>query len=670
MEKKIYVGPGGTGKTTKLFEKYCELGQEDKTSNCLVLLKNGSSVTEWRSEIEVDYIDSLEIFTYFGFVNREVRVYWDLIQQKLTGKKKVIEPTFMTIEPAQYIMGQFVNKFRERGFFAAVNATAQQIAIQLLDNLNQAALNNLSLAELQDRLSSSAAGDEDKVISYTESIEVIKEFRKLCLQQRCFDYSLVVDLYNEYLLQDENYRQRLSAEYDYLIVDNLELMAPVGQDLILKLFDQLTGSYLAFDPEGSFGSFFGAAPGLVMEKLFPECELVQLEQSYTSTPEARQLAEDISERIISGKPFAEHDFISDQIIKEDFRGTMLTKLTQQVEQLIREGVNPEEIALISPQIDEVLEFTLDRYFAEQDYAVVNLTQNKRLIDNRFAQALLVLALLVNPTLGVELKFSALVQTLGLLLDFDPVRSSFLAEQIIADDELKLPDLEEEGLIAKIGFNNSEKYTLLREWIEEKRSIMEERELELDYLFQTAFGELLSPLSLTEEDIFACRQMIESIVKFRKVINSLQGLDQKSLAYHFINMVNRGTLAAEVLFKPDDFSEQVILATPYTFLTVPQVKKVKYLFLLDISNDFWLQSGSKELSNPHISSKDRNQVEWNDKAEEAIKKEQLTDYLKSLLSKVTDGVFLADSYLSSRGWEQSGRLAEWLEEDYAGVISND
>ena len=121
---------------------------------------------------------------------------------------------------------------------------------------------------------------------------------------------------------------------------------------------------------------------------------------------------------------------------------------------------------------------------------------------------------------------------------------------------------------------------------------------------------------------------------------------------------------------EDIAQKVVLATPYTLLSFPYLEKVKYLFLVDISSELWLAGGGKELSNPFVLGADQPEAGWSDKQDQLLQRNQLTDYLQSLLSKVTGGVYLADSTLNSRGWEQEGQLGDWLQEDIVGGTRDD
>ncbi|GAB6136889.1 PD-(D/E)XK nuclease family protein [Halanaerobaculum tunisiense] len=652
--KKLYTGPTGSGKTTILREHYEELARKDTTDNILTLVTNATNVRKWRTEVDLEVSGGLQIYSYFSFVQQEVKKYWHLIEKELEQGRQTLAPVLMTVEPAHYIMSKLVENKREQGQFISVNATAAQIALQLIDNLNYAAMNDLSFTEIEDRLMAWANNDQTKKETFQASLEVMNWFRDLCLKERCLDYSLVIDLYNQYLLATSEYYQELAKRYNYLLVDDSEQLVPTAQDLVLQLNQEVDQTYIAYNPEAGFGRFFGSAPKLAADNFRAMAdEVVELEESHTAAPEARELADQLASQILAGERLASSDFIIDWI-ETELRGAMITNICQEVEELIEAGVKPGEIALVAPYTDKVLEFTLENHCQEQDYELLNLTQNRLLLENRFAQALIVMTVLANQDWEIELSFSAIVQTLHLILDFDPVRSSILAEAI-QEHDLQLPAIDEVSLRSEIGFKQAEKYEEFKDWIDQ----WQEQECKLEYFFRAAFGGFLSTLAPSQEDILACRQLIKSVTNFKEVMQEFSQYQEEDLGVKFVEMINDGTLAAEMLFEPEDLEEQLLLATPYTLLSVPYLQEVKYLFLVDISSELWLLGGSKELSNPYILSREVEDPSWGDGISQVLKKEQLSDYLQSLLSKVTAGVYLADSSFNSRGWEQMGQLREWL-----------
>ena len=652
--EKIYVGPAGSGKTTKLKQHYHQLVTNNQTDICLVLTVNAPHVLKWKREVELDAVGSLEVYAYFSFVQKELRQYWPFIEEKITVGEDKLSPTFMTVETAHYIMGKLVEKYRAKDYFLEVNATAQQIAVQLIDNLNYAAMNGLDFSDVKERLKAWAAEDEEKKVVYNSGFEVMKNFAELSWENRCFDYSQAIEIYNRYLLAEEKYLQELFSRYEYLFVDNLEKMVPTAQDLILNLIPKMLDSYLSYNPEGQFARFFGAAPELVEENFLSSFKIEKLEESYTSSPLARELADSLARKVTTGDKLTAKDLIKERIHCE-LRSEMTEAVAEKIADLVNGGVKPEEIAVVAPYVDKVLNFTLKKKAEEKAYNFMNLTQDRLLMENPFAQALIVLTVLAKPSWDINISFSALVKTFSLILEFDPVRSSLLAERVL-DNELNLPPMEELKLRSRVGFRKAEKYDAFRDWLLDWRKT----DFKLEYFFRSAFANFLSTLETDKEDILACRKLIKSIVKFREVVGEFKEFSEAGLSEKFVEMVNKGTLAAEVLLKPEDVEDRVVLATPYSFLSFPDLEQVKYLFLLDLSSEFWFLGGGKELSNPFVLSRSQSQVEWSDAKDQSLQREQLASYLQNLLTKVTKGVYLADSTLNSRGWEQEGRLADWME----------
>jgi len=655
---KLLIGPVGSGKTTRLIKTFHSLiGQGVKTGEILVLAMSATTVSDWRSRIQMTASGNLNIFTYFGLAQREIARQWQMIDPQLPRGLNRLEPTFMTTETAHYLMGLLVEKFRAQGYFPAVRATSQQIAIQLIDNLNQAAINGLTLEQAGQRLKNSVGPDQDKGKSFEDSVKLMQIFRSDCRVSRCIDYSLGVELFNTCLLSDPAYFARMSSTWTYLIVDNLEETVPVTQDLIARLLPLVKEGHLAYDPCGGHGGFFGAEPGLAFEMVKPYCQIEQFNDSHLGSPETAVYASALSERILGGVAGSAPPTVIKGQIATQLRGEMLNQVGAKVLELLDAGEKPDQIVLIAPQVDKVVEFTLGASLAKKAVPLANLTRGKRLLDQPFGQALICLALLLYPEWKLELNFSGLVQTLSLLLKLDPVRSALLADAVFRH-KLELPDLDQVGLRSRLGFENSERYDHLRDWISERKSSSPDLEL----LFQLVFGELLAPLLPEEMDLLACRQVIDSIMKFKRVMLSYPQAEDYNLGRGFLDMVLRGTLAAETLFRPPENTGKVLLATPYTFLLSPYVGAVKYQFWLDVAGEQWLRSSAKELTNPYVLSRrwEPNAL-WDDRADQAARAQSLACSLKGLLGKCGTGVYTASSYLNSQGYEQDGPLAQWLEE---------
>lgn len=651
----IYSGPTGTGKTSLLFEKYIEISKQEKTDDSLVFLKNRSSILEWTNKLDLEIIGSLNIFTYFSFVQKEIRNYWTYLETFFPGGPVNIEPTFMNVETSHYIMSKYVEKHRVgKDIFEYLNATSSQIAVQLIDNLNQAAMNLLSFEELKECLLSWAGNDQERRLVFNEAVSIIRVFRKFCLENRILDYSLIIELFNKHLLDKNDYIDELSSKHSYLFIDNLEKTVPAAQKFYMNLLNNMSETYMAFNPEEKINRFFGGNADLAKEHFFPVSKVIELDKSYTSSDEARNLGKSLYGAIFEGKAIEKCSFIKGEI-ESELRGDMLNKTAEKVVELIEDGISPDEIALIAPNIDKVMEFTFERFFIKKGYSFFNMNRSKNLVDLPFSQALITLTLLTNLDWSEQITYSSLQQTISLILKLDPIRSALLADEIFKNN-FRLPEIDNIEFRARIGFDFAERYKYLKDWIEEKQCL----DIELEYFFQMVFAELLAPLDPEYQDILSCRQMIDSINNFKKVVKNFKELKEEEMGRHFIDMIFKGTLAAEVLYNIPEDEQKIVLTSPYKFLFTPEIKSVKYLFWLDISSKNWLRSIAKELTNPYLLAPQRKDFPlWDDDIDQNFRKEQVLDYLRSILSKCTEGLYLADSYLNSRGWEQEGPLYEWL-----------
>ncbi len=664
---KIYKGPAGSGKTTILKDKYQELAREVGTDRIMVLLQNAPSVRDWKNNLQLKKSGPLNIFTFFGLAQDQVRTYWPEVYD-IEGLP--VDPYFMNVETAHYIMTRIVEQRRDKkDYFVNLNSTSNSIAVQLIDNLNQAALNLLNMAELEARLLDWAADDTDKGKIFKEAILLMNQYRESCHDHFVIDYSLLIKLFFR-LLKTDRYLKRLEESYDYLIVDELELTPPAAQKLIEYMLSVTQDSFMAYNPEGKINRFFGGNPKLAEKKFFHQAEIEELTEFYGASQEAVDFAERIKGRVKASsgihrsgarnlegsQKLADSSEYIEGRISSEFRGDMLGKVADEVIRLVETGVEPGDIGVIAPHLDKVLEFTFTEKLDRKGLEIFNLLRSKRLIDIPYSQALLTLAQLVYPDWKLKPDFTSLQQTFVLLLDLDPVRGAILAEQVVAN-QYSLPEIDQQELRERLGFKRFEEYNKLQAWIAEKI----EAEIEVRDFFQQVFVEFLAPLSPDEEEIIACRQIIKSFHKFAEIIEAYNITDGNRIGKYFISMINKGTLAAEILNEPGQkIRDKVIVSTPYKFITSTLVDSVEYLFLLDTGSQFWFSGITKELLNPYVLSPQWNQqANWDDRIDRSLKQDQLLDNILSLIRKSSQGIYLATSLFDSRGIEQEGELVDWF-----------
>lgn len=71
----IYSGPTGSGKTTNLLNNYIEICNIEGTDGSLVFVKNAASKLDWCKKLNLEIMGELNIYTYFGFIQKEISEY-------------------------------------------------------------------------------------------------------------------------------------------------------------------------------------------------------------------------------------------------------------------------------------------------------------------------------------------------------------------------------------------------------------------------------------------------------------------------------------------------------------------------------------------------------------------------------------------------------------------
>jgi hypothetical protein len=650
--KIILEGLPLTGKTTRLVDEYKELVQSGtRTGDILVLVMNASQLKRWRKALELPVTGSLQVFTYWGFLQKEINRYWHWILPHLGEGEPVLKPLFLNVEAAHYLMTLLVEEHRLNGSFAAIVATSSQIALQVLNNLNQAAINGLTIEDAVRRLVAACGGDRIKSQAFDELLPVAQTFREQCLFYRALDYSLLVDVYNNYLFPQERYQESLQERYKSLIVDNLEEAIPMETKLIAFLLDSVEDAWIAFDPLGGHSRAFGADPELARSTVYPLCQVERLEHFYGCSQEAAELAEVLEENIRELKrEQLPSQVIDPVVVSTDFRADMISRVGEAVIELLQAGHHPNSIAVIAPFVDKVLELSLSQQLGAAGYSVQNIADRKYLSDESCAQVMVSIAALIQPETGWTCSKMSLACCFGIVLQLDPIRSSLLARSCLRGGTPELIDLDEAGLRPRIGFNKGQEYDDFKAKI---KRIAEDKN-EPDRLFQRIFSEILAPVIEEEQDIITSRQVIDSAIKFYQAYQRLPLFQKQPFVKRFLGLLTKGTVAAEALYQEEIQKDAVLLATPFALFR--NSLSIQHQFWLDCSDHRWFVKDYKELSNPLIMSKDWDGV-WDTAVALEHRRYRASRTLAGLLYRCSGTVKIVESEYSSLGHAQESALPE-------------
>ncbi len=676
---KFIRGPAGTGKTTFAIQNIRTLLNEGISPERVLVLVPQRTLgqpynlafadSDWPPGAQPD------IATLGGLARRGLEIFWPLIAEKAGFTHPRREPSFLTIETAQYFMAGFVNEDVKAGIFDGVSVTSFDIMRQTLDNLSKAAVNGLD--EVSDRLIAAWGGrHSSRPPIYRASAELARRFRDHCLTYNLLDFSLQIELYMNYLLNEPLYVHYFRERYHHLVADNLEESFPVVSDFIRWTWDNLESALLVYDTDAGYRVFLGADPTGMLE-LEELCSDVQIwtEQplnitaplialatefdflfplSYPSESSNRPLELPANPR--DGFNYAAHRFYPQ----------MIDWVIDHITALIDQGVSPREIVVLAPFLGDSLRFALTTRLEEHGIPVVSHRPSRAVRDEPAARALLTLTILAHPEWGYRPPVLDVADALRqVIAELDPVRAWLLAQIVYSPtrEALGTFDTIQANIQQRITYMAGEKYEHLRQWMLNYHT--EETEIPPDHFLSRLFGEVLAQPgfgfhgNLEAGRIIA--ELVESARKFRQTLYP-EGADHwRSISRDYVELVQEGLLAAlYVASWHDEQKDAVFLAPAYTFLM--RNRWVDYQFWLDIGSNHWWERLEQPLTHPYVLSRSYplNHV-WTDDMETEARQIMLRRLMLGLTRRCRQQIYIGIADLGEQGYEQRGPLLGILQQ---------
>lgn len=663
-KKLILKGPTGSGKSTILLERYKYM--VDKllipSERILILLLNRTQSLEWRTRTLLEGSGAVLRTSYYGFIQGEIKTYYPIIIKNCSEiVNKNVKPIFLTFEAAQFLVSIVLEWRRQnKGVFSGVTSFTDRLAIDMTSNLVKAAISDIPYNEIGNRLYSALEKKDDvKKQVYSEADDIIKDYRKRCMELGIFDFGMAVELYNNCLLTDSTYRDQLFGRIDHLIVDNIEECVPTEVDFINFMIPGLKTCLLGYNHEGGYGEAFGSNHEYVRHQLLGKIDTIELNKSFTCKDFMYEFSDMLFENIenAAAHKYKERPEI-ERVPSFELRSEMLEKAGEKILNLIEdEGYSPSDIVVISNYADPVSEFVIARSLERYGYEIKNLTRKNRIIDNPFTQALITLAQLCHPSYGSIPGMDDVRSLIRMVLRIDPVRSSMLAGEILSQRPFaEFPDIEFPGLVERVGYYNIEKYEYIRNWIKEYKE--RKKPLDINEFFQKVFLEILISKDVSQKDILEAKKLIDSAQTFVDVVSRFN----RNASKDFMDVVRKGIKSAESIFELEEklSGNFVLMSTPVAYLASSLVSKVT--ILLSVSSSNWTPRSIKEISNIHVLTKTWDEKEiYTEEMEEANQKHYLAVLIRSLFKRCGERLITFESVLSANGYENDGVLAEYFDE---------
>jgi len=675
LDARIFLsGPTGCGKTIVGVERMRYLLKQGVHGESILVLTPQRTLQEPYQELlrspEIGAGGQVTLATVGGLARRMVDLFWPLAGEAAGFANPDQPPIFLTLETAQYYMAHLVRPLLDKGYFESLTINRNRLYSQIIDNLNKAAAIGFPHTQIGERLDRAWLGDPAQRRIYTDTQDCANRFRGYCLEHNLLDFSLQLEIFLDILWPDPIVRDYLARTYHHLIYDNLEEDIPRAHDLIREWMPELDSALLIYDENGGYRRFLGADPETAwrLNEICPtqtslvESFVVSEDILALSNSLARVIAPSTTPSTLLPPPQAGEGWGGGVLQYADahFYPELLDWLTNEIANLLEEGMEPSEIVVLAPYLSDALRFSLMHRLEARGIPVRSHRPSRSLRDEPATQSLLTLAALAHPQWGIRpSEFDVAYALMHAIDDLDLIRANLLTKIVYNSRKLALspfdgikPDVQE-----RITFVFGDRYTQLREWL---TSYQEQDVAPFDHFLRKLFGEILSQPGFGFHcDLDSARvaaSLIESVKKFRWAMASAD-TDALTLGREYIAMLSEGVIAAQYLGAWKMEGENAVLIAPaYTFLM--QNRAVAIQFWLNPGSDGWVERLFQPLTHPYVFSRSWDNAEghyWTDADDVTANQETLARLTTGLLRRCKERLYLGLSELGESGFEQRGVL---------------
>lgn len=604
-------------KFNDLLKKYIEFASIKgiRTGNILFLVPNNKIKREYDKNINLNISEEIKTTTYISFISKEVIKFWPMIDEKCDEiLEHRLKPITISSSLRDYILTEIVKQNRNfRNYFEDITASNRNIANSISDNLNKAVQNIIDIKSIGEKIYYSKV-NHDKInrFSYSEMQEVIDKYISLLLSNSIIDNSLMIYLYNNYLLKDERYLSFLRKDIKYLLVDSLENSTACEVEFISRLLDEVNDSYMYINYTKDYAAFNNIDMKYINEKIVSRCKVIKncsINSLYLSD------LKNLNKKIELNQ--------DSQLYSE-----MIKNIGDKIIELVKKDINPQDISIICPISSTVIYHKLKILLEKNDIHIYNTKQDKRLIDYPYAHALMVASCIFYECEEI-LNNDDYINFISLLTQSNKIR----AMKIFNDKQ------------------KSEDYINIINYIKEKKGT----DLSIyEFLIKFYIDNLLN-LPNGKENVKICKKIIQESENFTESI-SLLGLDKdKSKEKIFFEALKSNIKDYYSLSEIEDFQENnsVVLTTPYRY--VSQNMKNPIQIWVDVGSNIWSMKCEKEISNVQVLKRTFKDSEiYTEDMEEFYKEYYLYNTIYNLLIN-TETVYAYKSEYTLNGYIQEGLL---------------
>lgn len=656
------LGMAGTGKTTAVQHRLLHLlAQGEPAYTILTIIAEPDRAQGFLTAVQQSDLGpygDLTVTTYNKMAMEMVDLFWPLVARPAGFVRPYQPPTFLTYDLAQLLMWHIITPMLNAGAFADLRLRPQQIVSQLLDTLNRAALNSLTLDEAILRQKATWTGEPERLIHLEEAAEAARQFRRTCLEQSLLDLSLAVEVFDTQLVHHPEFHRYFSERFRHLIVDNIEEQTPAGQNFVAALMDEIVSTAVVYDTGGGYKRFLAADPE-GGKRFATLCRRVfRFEESFVTNTPLIHLANLVQNHLEhTSLPAAPSAQAILGVVGGRYRREMVMELADFLAEYIQEsGIPPYEIAIIAPYLDGALRYMLTQAFRRVGLPYRFLRRRSSPRDEPHVRAWLTWLALAHPEWDWHPTDYDVAEALTLsIAGLDPARAELITEWLYRPETPELLPLAQmpDRIEARVGPDIAGLVEELRLWLADY-----DVHAPIEQFLYDLFRFLSEYRFHPEPDTVGaavCDWLMQQAVRLRQSAAAIGLETPTAVGLAFIDGINQGLVTANPpdLGEPPD-PDGITISTIYGYLLAGEPVAVQVW--LETAATGWWDIPNQPLSNAFVLAQSYDEERpWTIADDGLIRNELLSHIVRGLTARCSGGVILASSDLDRRGVRQDGPL---------------
>jgi len=607
-----------SSKTEILADKYAELINSGvNASEILVLVQNSTLKKNFSDmvfeKIKVDCIEKPLIHSFFSLVYNTVSDNWAFLEDRNSFDNPVILPNLSGLEISQFILKDILKEVPFRGYNSRMS-----LLQQIFRRYSLIIQNNLTKSEVDERAKILKEGfSEDASIA-------IKKLLSKTLELRGFDYLRQCLLFN-FIYKNTNYFENIK----YLIIDDADELTPICIDFISYLSPQLKDAIIAIDTKGSSRCGYLSADKNNCEKLK---KIFKNQNVMTAGDESDSL---IYKNIAANEKNVLQNFSHTSLSK---RSEIIDGAISQIKNLLKRGVKPSEISVVTPIIDSMLKFSLKEDF--KNLNLLYLSGSEKLIKNR-----LVLAAVTILKLNTDLKKSLSAFDLRVIL------SEFLKIPIKYCEKI-LSEFERTKELVPCDFEDEEYDNSYKNFLNLINNLSESKEKISEQIIEI-YNVLFDFQKIDKSEINKFNFFVKQIKDFENIF----GAEFTNRKTDIILQIENSVISENPYSVIEISENDLVISTPQKI--IDNQIRTKYSFWLDISNNEWIKPDTGPLYNAWVFQKDWDKDEYTMEDNIRLCRDKTARVMRKLSLCAENHIYCYSSLFDSNGVENYGALEEYI-----------